>query len=301
MVTNQSYRTVSFMRPAPMSGMNMLTVKPVWAEAISSWDEWLRAAGKSAETRYTRTYHLRRLAHDHPDVHPWQMTDGHVVTWMANHEWKAETRRSYRSSLRVFFRWAQARGHITVDPSHELPPVPIPRARPRPAPNDIVEDALDTVDPRVKLMLLVLVFTGIRRGECSRLHTNQIERDLYGWQLRVIGKGGHERIIPIDDALAATLRLLPPGWFFPGQINGHLSASYVGKLVSRAMADGWTAHNLRHRYASLAYSVERDIRATQELLGHASVTTTQIYTFVPEESLRRAAAGANLGLARHAA
>lgn len=301
MVTNKSYRSVVMLKPAPMSGMNMLTVNSVWAEAISAWDTWLRSAGKSSETRYTRSYHLRRLAHDHPDVHPWKITEDHLVDWMGAHKWKPETRRSYRSSLRVFFRWAQARGHITVDPAHLIEAVKVPRAKPRPCPNDVAADALDTVDPRVKLMLLVLVFTGVRRGELCRMHTNQIERNLHGWQLRVVGKGGHERLIPIDEHLAATLRLLPHGWFFPGQIDGHLSASYVGKLVSRAMSAGWTAHTLRHRYATLVYAVERDIRATQELLGHASVVTTQIYTYVPEESLRRAAAGAGLGLERHAA
>lgn len=276
--------------------MNMLTINASWTDAIAAWDTELRSAGKSSETRYTRTYHLRRLGHDHSSVDPWHITRQHLVDWMGAHDWSAETRRSYRSSLRMFYRWAQAAGHIKADPAHTLESIPVPRAMPRPAPNDVVDDALRSIDLRVRLMILVLVFTGMRRGETARLHTNQLERDLHGWQLRVIGKGGHERVIPIEDSLAASIRMLPQGWVFPGQINGHLSPHYVGKLVSRALGPGWTAHTLRHRYASLAYSVERDIRAVQELLGHASVKTTQIYTYVPRESMRRAAAGAHIGL-----
>ncbi|MGB7234482.1 MAG: tyrosine-type recombinase/integrase [Rhodococcus sp. (in: high G+C Gram-positive bacteria)] len=279
-----------------MTGMHMLTMTTTWILAISAWDEELRSAGRSPETRYTRVYHLRRFAHDHPKTEPWDMTREHLVKWMARHEWKPETRRSYRSSLATFYRWGHAQGHIAVDPAYTLPPVKIPRARPRPAPNDVVDDALRDVDLRVRMMILVLAFTGMRRGELARLHTNMLERDLHGYQLRIIGKGGHERLIPVDNSLASTLRALPQGWVFPGQINGHISPHYAGKLVSRALGDGWTAHTLRHRFASLAYAVERDIRAVQELLGHASVTTTQIYTYVPELSIRRAAAGAGSGL-----
>jgi site-specific recombinase XerD len=75
---------------------------------------------------------------------------------------------------------------------------------------------------------------------------------------------------------------------FPGQVNGHLTSGYVSKLVSDALPPGWTAHTLRHRFASVAYSADRDIRAVQELLGHASVATTQIYTAIPKDALRRA-------------
>ncbi|OZF28235.1 hypothetical protein CH296_18965 [Rhodococcus sp. 14-2496-1d] len=296
MVTNQPNRPVRLLSAVPMSGMNMLIVQPQWLDAIADWEQELRHAGRSKDTRYTRTYHLRRLAHDHRNHSPWDLTRHDLVEWMADHDWAPETRRSYRSSLATFYRWGHAMGHITVDPAFTLAPVKIPRARPRPAPNDVVDDALRHVDLRVRMMILILAFTGMRRGECSRLHTKQLERDLLGWQLRVIGKGGTERLIPIDDQLAATLRLLPSGWVFPGQIDGHISAHYLGKLVSRALGDGWTAHTLRHRFASLAYAVERDIRAVQELLGHASVTTTQIYTYVPEQSMRRAAAGAGVGL-----
>lgn len=64
--------------------------------------------------------------------------------------------------------------------------------------------------------------------------------------------------------------------------------------MSAALAPGWTAHALRHRCASLAQPVERDVRAVQERLGRAQVTTTRGCTPVPDEARRRAAAGAGL-------
>lgn len=279
-----------------MNGNNTLVVPPAWTAAIAAWDEELRASGKPETTRYLRTYHLRRLASEHPATCPWDITREQLITWLADAEWKPETRRGYRASLRSFYKWAHARGHLGADPSATLPTIKTPRALPRPAPNDVVDDALRTADLRTRLMVMILTHTGMRRGELAKLHTRDLERDLLGWSIRVIGKGGHERSIPIDDRLAATLRRLPAGYVFPGQIDGHLSAHYVGKLVSAALGEGWTAHTLRHRYATLAYSVERDLRAVQELLGHANVTTTQIYTFIPRDSVRRAAGGARLGL-----
>lgn len=279
-----------------MSGMHMLTITNSWAIAITAWDEHLRAAGQPPSTRYTRTYHLRRFGSDHAELGPWAVTHDHLVAWTADKDWAPNTRRSYRMSLRVFYAWAHARNHTETNPAFELPPVKVPRALPRPAPNDVVDDGLRSNDIRVRLMILILTDTGMRRGELCKIHTDHLERDMHGWSLRVTGKGGHVRIVPIDDSLASALRQLPAGYLFPGQIDGHLSASYVGKLVSRALAQGWTAHTLRHRFASLAYAVDKDIRAVQELLGHASVSTTQIYTLVLPTAMRRAAAGARAGL-----
>jgi site-specific recombinase XerC len=104
----------------------------------------------------------------------------------------------------------------------------------------------------------------------------------------VLGKGSRHRVVPLTRRLALELRALPHGYAFPGRIDGHLSAAYISKLVSRALPEGATAHMLRHRFASRAYSAQRDIRAVQELLGHSSVATTQVYTKVPDGALRAA-------------
>jgi integrase len=224
------------------------------------------------------------------------VTEDNLVTWMASRDWAPETRRSYRASLRGFYSWALAKGHITADPSYNLPAPTPPPAKPRPAPDEVVDCGLRSVDLRVRVAVMIFAFTGMRRHEAAKMHTDDLISRSDGWYVRVVGKGGRVRLIPVDDLFASAIRSMPPGFIFPGKIDGHISANHLGKIVSRDLPGDWTAHTLRHRFASLAYSIERDIRAVQELLGHAKVTTTQIYTFVPEESLRRAAAGARRGL-----
>jgi integrase/recombinase XerC len=64
----------------------------------------------------------------------------------------------------------------------------------------------------------------------------------------------------------------------------------VGKLVARALPDNWTAHTLRHRYATLTYRGSRNLRVVQTLMGHASILTTQRYTQVSDDEIRAAAA-----------
>lgn len=270
----------------------MLTITPAWAQPIGAWEEYLLAGNRPLTTRQLRTYHLRRLAHDHSGLEPSDLIFDDLVSWMARHSWSAQTRRSYRSSLRGFYAWAHSTGRCATNPAFALPTIKAPRALPRPAPDAVLGAALERATLREKLMLLVLAQTGMRRAELAQLHTHDLERDLIGWSLRVHGKGGHVRTIPIPDDLASTLQFLPPGYAFPGRIDGHLSPRRVGELVSDVLGPGWTAHTLRHRYATLAYAVERDLRAVQEILGHARPDTTAIYTLIPDEARRRAALGA---------
>lgn len=284
------------LKPIPMTGNHMLSVPRQWVGPLHKYEEFLRAAGRPKSTRYIRTYHLRRFATDHKRVAPWEVTEDTLIAWMAAHEWAPETRRSYRASLRCFYSWGRAKGFIEIDPSFDLPSITPPPAKPRPAPDDVVDCGLRAVDLRVRVAVMIFAMTGMRRHEAAKMHTDDLIERADGWHVRVVGKGGRVRLIPVDNGFAAAIIALPPGWIFPGQIEGHISANHLGKIVSAALPGSWTPHTLRHRYASLAYSVERDIRAVQELLGHAKITTTQIYTFVPEESLRRAAAGARRGL-----
>lgn len=113
------------------------------------------------------------------------------------------------------------------------------------------------------------------------------------------------RRVPLSDDLAEQVQARGTGWTFQGQMRdgraihgdrsaGHLSAGRVGELVSELLPDGWTTHTLRHRFASAAYRADRDIRAVQELLGHVSVATTQVYTAVPDDAKRRAALAAGI-------
>ncbi len=264
----------------------------IWMGWFARFEAELSAGVLSVETRRLRAYQLRRFAADHRDVDPGAVTREQLVAWLGAHEWAAETTRSYRASLRRFFGWAYAAGLIAANPAATLPTIRPPRALPRPAPDDVVADAVIAAPERTRLMIELISATGIRRGECARVHRDDAVTDLIGWSLRVTGKGGHVRMVPLPDRLAAVVRTAD-SWLFPGQIGGHLSARRVGELVAEALPGAWTAHTLRHRYDTRAYSASHDLRAVQELLGHAKPETTAIYTRIPDSRLRAVAAAAN--------
>lgn len=129
---------------------------------------------------------------------------------------------------------------------------------------------------------------GLRRAEVAQVHTDDLLTDRDGAQLIVHGKGGKQRVVGITSSLADAIHRECPsgGYVFPGQIDGHVSPDYVGKLVSRLMPPGWSIHKLRHRYATRGYAGTHNLRAVQEALGHASVATTQRYTAVSAREIR---------------
>ncbi len=261
---------------------------PGWPVEIAAWTTWLRAAGRPPTTIYLRTYQLRRFAAAYPQCHPWQLTVDELASWLGSFDWKPETRRSYRASLRTFYDWAHITGRIAVNPARLLPTIKLPKPKPRPAPDAAYEAALEQAGPREWMMLRLAGNAGMRRAEIAQAHSDDLWQDLTGHSIRIVGKGGRVRNVPLLDDIAAELLTWPAGYLFPGAIDGHLSPAHVGKVVSRLLPPGWTAHNLRHRFGARTFAAERDIRAVQELLGHANLNTTQIYTPVPDGALRAA-------------
>lgn len=273
-----------------MSGPTPLPVPEPWRAAVDGFTAWL-AAARPATTVYLRRHHVARLARDHPDRGPWSLGTDELAAWLAAHQWGVETRRSHRSSLRVFYRWAVRTGRVERDPAADLATLAPTRPAPRPAADGAVSSALDRAGPREALMLALARFAGLRRGEIARCHTEDLHEDPAGYSLRVRGKGGRVRVVPLPGWLGQQLTQ-HHGWVFPSPASGHLTPEHVGRLMSRALGTAGSAHQLRHGFATSAYATDRDIRAVQELLGHASVATTQVYTAAPDAALRAAMEGA---------
>lgn len=259
-------------------------------EALRGWREELVAAGRSKGTIGVRMSHLRRCL-DGVGKPVGDVTRRDLIEWMAAEDWSASTRRSVRASLRMFFRWyAEEHGQDSI--AEDLPAVPVPRAVPRPAADFVVMDAMRRAEGWVALAIEIMATCGLRRAECAKLRVGDVEAVGQGWVIRVCGKGGHVRIVPCPPSLALRIRRRGGGWVFPGGQDGHVSPGWLGKKVSAVMGDGLTAHTLRHRYASVAYTRSHDLRSVQELLGHASVATTQVYTAVDDVVVRDVAEGA---------
>jgi len=159
---------------------------------------------------------------------------------------------------------------------------------------------------RDRAILEVLYGTGIRLGELVGLNRSSV--DLLGEMIRVCGKGGKDRIIPLgqeavralrsylirrEELLSSKIGASEEEALFLNRYGGRLSGRSVQNLVEKYLSDvaesgKVSPHALRHSFATHLLDAGADLRAVKELLGHASLSTTQIYTHVTAERLRKA-------------
>ena len=216
-------------------------------------------------------------------------------------------------AVRGLHRFALAEGLLDHDPGADVEQVRVASGLPKPLSEAEVERLLDAVvgdDPsalRDRAILEVLYGTGLRISELCGL--DLVDVDLDGALLRAYGKGGKERLVPLGrcarEALGAWLgpggraRLLPDTVAHRGDGEavflsvrgrrlGRQSAWEVVRRHGRAAGLGGklSPHVLRHSCATHLLDHGADVRAVQELLGHASISTTQVYTLVSAERLR---------------
>jgi integrase len=217
-----------------------------------------------------------------------------LLTEIGNHyEWSADHRKGIRTSLISFFDWAMANGIVADNPAALLPSVSGSPPNPRPAPDEIWEALLAAAPPRELMMARLAGEAGMRRAEVAVCHRDDLFRDGLHWSLRIHGKGGKERILPVTDSLAgAIIEFCPAGYLFPSTdrwghlLAPHLAEHQVGKLMSALMPPGWSMHKLRHRFASRGLAGTNDLIAVAEALGHESTVTTQRYVKITREKVR---------------
>ena len=224
------------------------------------------------------------------------------------------------AAVRGLHRFLLAEGLMQVDPTADVEAGKLPRGLPKALTEDEVSRLLDAVtgetpaDRRDRAILEVLYGTGMRISEMVALSLEDL--DLDGALMRVTGKGDKQRLVPVgrlaaaavDDWLAPGGRssMAPETWarrsdqnaVFLNQRGGRLSRQGIWGVVRKhgltaGIADRLTPHVLRHSCATHMLDHGADIRTVQELLGHASVTTTQLYTKVSTDLMVRASAAAH--------
>lgn len=259
---------------------------------LAAYSRHLRAAGVSPGTLRLRLHYLERLAETlGPDL--LAATPGDLEQFLGRARWAPETRKSARATLLGFYRWATDEDLVEVDPARRLPPVRVPRPMPRPVPLPVFAGALRRADDRGRRALTLMRYAGLRRAEVAALHERDVVDLADGTPaLLVRGKGRVIRAVPLHPRVAEVLAGVR-GHVFPSSrtASGHITPDALGDLVSDLLGPGWSGHTLRHRAAADWYAVDRDLRAVQELLGHADVRTTQLYTPVPAGAMTRAVLG----------
>jgi integrase/recombinase XerC len=207
------------------------------------------------------------------------------------------------SALRSFFRWACREGHLETNPARGVPSPRVPKTLPRALTLTDTEGLLDadaegSFPERNRALFELLYATGLRVSEAAGLDLEDV--DFSARLARVTGKGGKERIVPFGEAAAGALedylparaarrgeaRFAEDGSGEPLFVNargGRLTTRSMARLLkSRLAAAGLPSeispHALRHSFATHLLEAGADLRAIQELLGHASLSTTQKYT-----------------------
>jgi integrase/recombinase XerC len=218
------------------------------------------------------------------------------------------------AAARVFFAWAHEAGHITTDPAANLRSPKTARVLPPTLDRTMAAQMLDEaiaaaretgrpIATRDVALLEVLYSTGIRVSELCGLDLNDLDRERR--VIRVFGKGSKERTVPLG---APALRAVD-AWIvrarsqlmtdqsgqavFIGERGKRIDPRVVRRVVHRSLrmtegAPDLGPHGLRHAMATHLLEGGADLRSVQEILGHASLATTQIYTHVTDERLRSA-------------
>lgn len=257
----------------------------LWEPHQSNFTTWQLASGKAKSTTVTRAHWIQYLARAYPQESALTITDEQVTKWLANPNWKPATRKSALQSIHLFFRYLISTETREDDPTHLIPSIPQPRYNSRAIPTEVITQALRRADTaEEEFMILLGAYAGLRRSEIAVLHTQNYANK---W-ISITGKGGHTRHIPAHPNLLPYLEAKHVGYYFPGRFRDHRSADNIAKKISRNLGQDYTPHQLRHWFATTVYAQSHNLRAVQELLGHADISTTQRYIGVLDNDLSTA-------------
>lgn len=252
------------------------------ADLITGWLDWLASGNLSPKTIRNRRYTIARFARGRDLA---AVTTQDILDYLDSLTTGAWSRAGHLAAIRSFYHYAHGMGLVPANPAAMVRSIKVHgRSRPQ-LPKGVLDHAILLADDRTRLALLLGSRAGLRREEIASVHSSCVRGDF----LVIVGKGSKERRIPIHPLLRPALAELVahPGWAFPSHVlpGQHVTPETIQKWVSRALGDPWSTHDLRRYFATRAYAATHDLRAVQELLGHADPSTTARYVHVGDEAM----------------
>ncbi|MFY9205653.1 MAG: tyrosine recombinase XerC [Yoonia sp.] len=287
-------------------------IAPALTHALASWLDHCRALGGAAENT-VKAYQsdvlgfLAFMTQHHGEAQGLgplsKITVSDMRAWMASERTRGVGARSLArqlSAVKTFYRWLSEREGFEPTAVLSTRSPKFTKKLPRPLAEDAATAMIDTVemqatDPwvaaRDSAVVTLLYGCGLRISEALSLTGADVPLPQV---MRITGKGGKERIVPVIDAareaVASYLRLCPHPMepnapLFRGARGGPLNPRAIQKVMERSrmqlgLPATATPHAMRHSFATHLLTAGGDLRAIQELLGHASLSTTQAYTAV---------------------
>lgn len=280
-----------------------------WHEILEEYAEYQRAANIRRKTIRNRQECLLLLA-KRCGKSPDQVTERDLQRMLGRphartgEDLAAGTKASERSYLRNFFAWMKKQKYRRDNPAKALPKVKIPRRQPRPFHLAQVDAILFSGGyKRTRDLITIAALSGLRIGEIVRIRAEDV--DLETGTLTSERKGGYLHTITLHPILLELARSYPrAGWWFPSPYpnrefpngGGHILMKSASTRISYAIRRAGitdrrlTGHSFRHFCATMMLAEGASIRVVQEILGHASLATTQLYTQVSDQQQRDAIA-----------
>lgn len=276
--------------------MHSTTVTTLTLESIDRFHSSLSARGNAEHTVKAYTTDLRMFLTDlkEPEVTP-ENFEMLAMAWLQSNRQTLSPKTTGRrlTSLRAFARWAGYPGVL----ADYRPPTPA-KSVPHPLPEGIpgvwrLIEATDRED--YKALIALCGLAGTRVGEALRIGPQHF--DLANMQLTIRGKGDKTRVVPVSsDAWTVLARPVTRAFCERETQVIHLKDRFARRVVTdlgkkAGLKRAISSHDLRATFATAVYEKTKDLRLVQELLGHASSTTTELYTAVAMGKLKAAVEG----------
>lgn len=258
---------------------------------LKRWGNWQRAESITPITVHDRAQFIRRWAAR--GVDPVTAEPEDVVNYLATLN-TAATRQVYFYIFRAWFKWLLVTRQREDNPMVYVSTPRGVRRRPRPVATAQLELLLGTrMKSRTRTMILLAAYQGLRVHEVAKIRGEDV--DLLAGRLRVIGKGGSDVDLPLHPVIAEQARRYPRrGYWFPSYIDNRVAPATEGPVLSKSVSTAignvmrragvpGTPHSLRHWFGTELVRSGANLREAQELLRHANLQTTALYTEVADD------------------